>query len=398
MPIVYITVFLDLLGFGLILPLLPYYAQSFGATGLTLGAMTTAYSAAQFIGAPIMGALSDRYGRRPILLLTLLGSAVSLTCAGLATNLIQLTLARLVAGLCGGSIAAAQAFIADVTTAETRAKHMGILGACIGLGFVLGPAMGAALAPYGFSTAAYAAAALAGLNFIWGLFKLPETRSEASGIGRSSFSLGVITDALKAPLIRPILGATFLTTVGFVAMETTYPLLGARFYGVDARDLGKIFTFIGVIMVIIQGGLLGRWVKRYGEFSTAVTGMIVNAVALAALPFAPSLNISIGLLGFLALGQALSSPTLSTILSRSASQETQGSTLGLGQSLSAFARAIGPLIAGFLFDFRIAVPYVVGGSLTLLGAWWLFSIRSAAPFVKMSPPPTNDTQIRAVPR
>lgn len=394
MPIVYITVFLDLLGFGLILPLLPYYAQSFGATGLTLGTMTTAYSAAQFIGAPIMGALSDRYGRRPILLLTLLGSAASMTCAGLSTSLTQLTLARLVAGLCGGSIAAAQAFIADVTTADTRAKHMGILGACIGLGFVLGPALGAALAPYGFSMAAYAAAGLAGLNFIWGLFKLPETRTVATGLGRSSFSFSVISSALKAPVIRPILGATFLTTVGFVAMETTYPLLGSRFYAVDARDLGKIFTFIGVIMVIIQGGLLGRWVKRFGEFSTAVTGMIINAVALVALPFAPSLNISIGLLGFLALGQALSSPTLSTILSRSASQETQGSTLGLGQSLSACARAIGPLIAGLLFDLRIPVPYIVGGSLTFLGAWWLYSTKSAASSITMGTP-TSDTRARA---
>lgn len=381
MPIVYLTVFLDLLGFGLILPLLPYYAQTFGATGLTLGALTTAYSAAQFLGAPIMGALSDRYGRRPILLLTLLGSAVSLTCAGLASSLLQLTLARLVAGLCGGSIAAAQAFIADVTTPETRAKYMGLLGACIGLGFVLGPAMGAALAPYGFSTAAYAAAALAGLNFIWGLFKLPETRSTTQGERQSAFSLGVLRDALKAPVIRPILGATFLTTVGFVAMETTYPLLGAQFYGVDARDLGKIFTFIGVIMVIIQGGVLGRWVKRYGEFSTAITGMVINAVALAALPFVSSLNASVALLGGLALGQALSSPTLSTILSRSASKEAQGSTLGLGQSLSAFARAIGPLIAGFLFDVRVSIPYIVGGTMTLLGAWWLFSIRSAGSFV-----------------
>jgi DHA1 family tetracycline resistance protein-like MFS transporter len=384
MPIVYLTVFLDLLGFGLILPLLPYYAQTFGATGLTLGVMTTAYSAAQFLGAPIMGALSDRYGRRPILLMTLLGSAVSLTCAGLATNLLQLTLARLVAGLCGGSIAAAQAFIADVTTPETRAKHMGILGACIGLGFVLGPAMGAALAPYGFSTAAYAAAGLAGLNFLWGLFKLPETRLVGKNAASSAFSLAVLLHALRAPMIRPILGATFLTTVGFVAMETTYPLLGSRFYGVDARDLGKIFTFIGVIMVLIQGGLLGRWVKRFGEFSTAITGMVVNAVALAALPFASSLSVSIALLGCLALGQALSSPTLSTILSRSASQENQGSTLGLGQSLAAFARAIGPLIAGILFDLRVSMPYVLGGFLTMLGAWWIFSIRAGEPLSRLA--------------
>ena len=362
------TVFLDLLGFGLILPLLPYYAQTYGATGLTLGALTTAYSAAQFIGAPIIGALSDRYGRRPVLLLTLVGSAISMTAAGLSTSLLQLTLARLVAGLCGGSIAAAQAFIADVTTPETRAKGMGMLGACIGLGFVLGPALGAALAPFGFSAAAFAAAGLAALNFIWGLFKLPESLHNRTSERRSSFSLNALFKALHQKNIRPILGATFLTTIGFVAMETTYPLLGAKTFGINARDLGKIFTFIGVIMVIVQGGLLGRLVKRFGEDSIALIGMVIIALALAALAFAPTLEWSIALLGALALGQALSSPTLSTILSRSTSRDAQGSTLGLGQSLAAAARAIGPLAAGFLFDYHISWPYIAGGLMTLAAA------------------------------
>lgn len=379
MPIVYLAVFIDLLGFGLILPLLPYYAETFGATGLTLGALTTAYSAAQFLGAPIMGALSDRFGRRPVLLLTLLGSAISLACAGLSTSLLQLTLARLVAGLCGGSIAAAQAFIADVTTPDNRAKYMGLLGACIGLGFVLGPALGAALAPYGFSAAAFAAAGLAAVNFIWGLFKLPESHFDRTTKKTSSFSLKVLTAALRQTGIRPILGATFLTTIGFVAMETTYPLLGGRAYGIDARDLGKIFTFIGVIMVIVQGGLLGRLVTRFGEFPIALVGMGVIALSLAALPFAATLPFSIALLGCLALGQALSSPTLSTILSRSTSKEAQGSTLGLGQSLAAAARAIGPLAAGMLFDYRTALPYLAGGILTVCGASWLYASQRKAP-------------------
>lgn len=362
--IVYLTVFLDLLGFGIILPLLPYYAVAFGANGIWLGALMTAYSAAQFIGAPIIGRLSDRYGRRPVLLLTLAGSAISLAIAGSAQSLGVLIAARVLAGVFGGSIAAAQAFIADVTTREQRSKYMGILGAAIGLGFVFGPALGAALARYGFGTAAYVAAGLAAINFFWALVRLPETRPVGDkNAPRPRLSVATLLAALKRPEFRPILGATFFVTLGFVAMETTYALLAAKLYGLDSQGLGAVFTFIGVIIVIVQGGMIGRLAPRYGEQKIATVGAMLLGVALAILPFASTLAASVAVLGLLAAGQGLASPTLTALLSKRAEADEQGGTLGLGQSLSAAARGIGPVMAGALYDRSLFAPFLVAAGL-----------------------------------
>ncbi len=366
LAVVYLTVFIDLLGFGIILPLLPFYAQQFGATGIWVGVLMTAYSAAQFLGAPIIGRLSDRYGRRPLLLVTLAGSAVSMTIAGSAGSLVVLLAARLCAGLFGGSIAAAQAYIADVTTSEERSKYMGILGATIGLGFVFGPALGGTLSRYGFGTAAYVAAGLAAVNFVWALVKLPESRA---GTGpRGHFSLRVIASGFAAPSVRPILLATFGVTFAFVAMETTYALLSAARFGLDSRQLGYVFTFLGVVVVIVQGGLVGRLARRLGEGRLARLGCLVMAVGLVALPFAPTLIISVALLGVLAAGQGFASPSLATLLSRSAGSDEQGALLGLGQSLAALARAVGPLLAGLLYDVAQPAPYLAAGCSCVLAA------------------------------
>lgn len=367
--IVYLTVFIDLLGFGIILPLLPYYAVEFGATGIWLGVLMTAYSAAQFVGAPIIGRLSDRYGRRPVLLLTLAGSAISLTIAGWAPSLAVLLGARVLAGIFGGSIAAAQAFIADVTTREQRSKYMGLLGAAIGLGFVFGPALGAALARFGFGTAAHVAAGLAAANFLWALFKLPETRNFTDKTqAKPHLSLGTLFTALGRPEIRPILGATFFVTLGFVAMETTYALLAAKLYGLDPQGLGGVFTFLGLVIVFVQGGLIGRLVPKYGESKIAVIGAILLGAALAGLPFATTLTASVAVLGLLAFGQGLASPTLTTLLSKSATSDEQGGTLGLGQSLGAAARAVGPLLAGALYDRSMTLPFLVAAGLCVVAA------------------------------
>lgn len=370
LPIVYLTVFLDLLGFGLILPLLPFYAVEFGATGVWLGILMTAYSAAQFVGAPIIGRLSDRFGRRPVILLTLLGSVVSLSLAGAATSLTMLLTARLLAGFFGGSIAAAQAYVADVTSREERSKYMGLLGAAIGLGFVFGPATGAALAQFGFATAAYAAAGLAAVNLVWAFFKLPESRV-AGGAADSAvggFSIAILLQGLTRPRTRIVLGATFLTMLGFVAMETTYALLGAELYRLDARGLGLVFTLVGVVMVLVQGGMVGRLVPKLGEVIVARAGILIVAVALALLPFAPTLTLSMVALSVLAAGQGFVSPTLATLLSKSAGRDDQGSTLGLGQSLGAAARAVGPLGAGWLYDRHQAAPYFAAAALATLAS------------------------------
>ncbi len=371
--VIYLTVFIDLLGFGIILPALPFYAQRFGASGIWVGIIFAAYSSGQFISAPLLGRLSDRVGRRPVILASLLGSALSLTLAGLASGLPLLFGARLLAGLFGGSIAPAQAYIADCTKPAERAKYMGFLGAAIGLGFTLGPAIGAGLSGFGFSTAAFVAAGLAASNLLFSIFALPESWSpehrQAKRAGRSQSS---IRGALSDTTARRILLTNFVVTFAFVGLEATFALLGKERYGLDARGLGLIFTYLGLVIILVQGGLIGRLNRRFGEQALAVAGAILLGLMMIATPLAPNLVVGVVVLGFLALGQGLLGPTLSSLLSQSRGATQQGTILGLGQSLASGARAIGPVAAGWLFDRDIALPYFVG-ALLLLGAVWLLS-------------------------
>jgi len=370
LPVVYFTVFIDLVGFGIILPQLPYYAEAFGATGVWVGALLTAYSAAQFLGASLLGRLSDRIGRRPVLLASLAGSAASLVLSGLATSLVTLVLARALAGLFGGSIAAAQAYVADSTTPKERARYMGFLGASIGLGFVLGPALGAGLARYGFGTAAFVAAGLAAANLVFGLFNLPETNGpDRRDIAPSRPDLSHLLAALRHPSMGRLLGATFFATLAFVAMEATFALLGEHRFGLDPSRLGFVFTYVGVVIVVVQGGLVGPLAARFGERTLAVAGALLMAIGLGVLPLAPGLPGALAALGLLAAGQGLTSPILSTLLSRAADEDEQGGTLGLGQSLAAAARAVGPLGAGWLFDRAMVAPYAVAAVAMLLAAF-----------------------------
>ena len=369
LPVVYLTVFLDLVGFGIILPLLPFYAEAFGATGIWVGAILTAYSAAQLAGASLLGRLSDRVGRRPVLLMSLAGSAASLLLCGLARSLWLLLAARALAGLFGGSIAAAQAYIADVTTPGERARYMGLLGASIGLGFVFGPALGSALARFGFGAAAFAAAALAAANLLFALFRLPETRpAEVRQHGHSRVDWSNFLDALHHPAIGRLLAATFLSTLAFVAMEATFALLGEVRFGLDAGRLGFVFAYVGVVMVIVQGGLVGRLAPRFGERALATAGALVMGASLAALPLVPSLGAAYVVLAGLAVGQGLTTPMLATLLSRATDADEQGGTLGLGQSLAAAARAVGPIGAGWLYDRAVAAPYAASAAVMVLAA------------------------------
>jgi DHA1 family tetracycline resistance protein-like MFS transporter len=375
---VYLTVFLDLLGFGIILPLLPFYAERFGATGVWVGALLTAYSAAQFVGAPVLGRLSDRVGRRPVLLLSLAGSAVSLAATGLARGLGVLLLARACAGLFGGSIATAQAYIADVTAPRERARYMGLLGAAIGLGFVFGPALGSLLAPRGFGSAAFAAAGLAAGNWLLAFFRLPESRRPGAGNApRTRLSAEALRRAAERPSVARLLAATFLTVLAFVSMEATFALLGERRFGLGERNLGLVFTYVGVVIVVVQGGLIGRLARRFGERTVAVAGSVVMALALAALPHAPALGPALLVLGGLALGQGLVNPCQATLLSREGGEDERGGLLGLGQSLGAAARGVGPLLAGWLFDRSAWLPYAAAAVSMLASTVLLLGLAEA---------------------
>jgi len=360
--IIYFTVFLDLLGFGIILPFLPYYALKLGASGIDLGIILTSYSLAQLGGAAILGRLSDRFGRRPILLGSLAGSATAMVVSGVAQSLLVLSLARALAGLFGGSISTAQAYIADVTSPAERPRYMGMLGAAIGSGFVVGPALGVALngLGLGFAGAAFTAAGLMFTNLLLALWRLPESRQDRAEVFVTPLAWlrGLGRPGLWQPLV-----ATFSTTFAFVVMETIFAYLGKERFAMEEHSFGLVLVFVGVVMIIVQGGLVGRLSERFGVRRLAIAGGLGMGLSLASVPFTPSLGWAVAALGVLAAAQGLSTPSLATLISRRSREHEQGSVLGAGQSLAAAARAVAPLVAGAAYDAHMAAPFLLGGAL-----------------------------------
>ena len=377
---VYLTVFIDLLGFSIILPLLPYYAEHYGATGVWVGALIAAYALMQFLSAPVLGRLSDRVGRRPVLLVSLAGSCAALVLTGLAHSLWLLLLARIVDGASGGSIATAQAYVADSTAPEQRAHYMGLLGAAVGLGFTLGPGIGGALNVFGFSAAAFGAAALSGANFLFALAKLPETRRANAPTHTGALpSLAEIAGAFRRPAVGRVLWAGFLAMFAFTGMEATFALFGQRRFGLTGGGFAALFTYIGVIGVIVQGWLVRRLATRHGERKLAAAGAALLGLTLAGTALVFTFAAAIVVVTLLAVGQGLLSPLLPALLSLGAGGDEQGHILGLGQSLQSLARAAGPIAAGVLYDLSPPLPYLLGGLLTLVAAALLVSLlRQAA--------------------
>lgn len=380
LPIVYVTVFIDLLGFSIILPFLHYYTQTLRGDALWVGVVLASYSGAQFIGSPLLGRLSDRFGRRPVLLVSLIGASVAMLATGLVGELGTLIAARFLAGLFAGSISTAHAYVADVTRPEERARYMGLLGACIGLGFVLGPALGAVLSHlgYGFSVAAFTASGLAGANFVFALFALRESRPADRRVARTRrFDPAAVRVAVRHPNLVRLLAATFLGTLAFVTLETTYPLFAKRHFGTVARDMGYLFTFLGLIMVLVQGGLVGRIARRFGERAMGLAGALLLGAGMLALPAPASYALAHVPLAVVAVGRGLLGPAVPSLLSRGTDESEQGSVLGLNQSLAALARGVGPLLAGWFYDLDDLLPYLVAAGAMLLAAWVLHGV--AAP-------------------
>jgi len=361
--IVFVTVFIDLLGFGIIIPLLPFYAETFGATAFTVGMLATSFSLMQFVFAPIWGRLSDRVGRRPIILLGLLGSCLSYLAFGMANTLTALFAARIFAGIAGANIPTAQAVVADLTTPENRAKGMGIIGAAFGLGFIFGPAIGGFLSRYGYSMPAFFASGLSLLNFAAAWFLLPETlKPEHRAIER----VGRI-DALRAALARPhlplLLVISFLIVAAFSAFEATFALFAERAYGFGASTIGYVFAFVGIILVIVQGALVGRVVKRVGEHHIMPASLAIVAIGLLMIPATRSVAALLAANGIMAVGMGFNNPSLMSLVSRYSAAEDQGGVMGLMQSLSSLARIVGPLWGGFAFDhLGIGMPYITSAA------------------------------------
>ncbi|MEU5261127.1 MFS transporter [Amycolatopsis sp. NPDC021455] len=376
--------FVDLLSFTLVLPSLPFQVGVLGGGGIWLGVLLTSYSVTQAAAAPVLGGLADRHGRRRLLLLSLAGSAVSLAVLGAAGSLWVLLLARVVAGICGGSIGVAQAFAADLSGPERRTKAMGLVGAAIGLAFTVGPALGALATPLGFDVTAYIAAALAAGNLVLAWRTLPAGRP-APATGTKTSERGVI-----APW--PLLVAGFATMAAFVGMETTLAFLAAGRFGAGPAFVGVLLCLAGAALFLVQGLLVARASRRWGEARVALAGAVAMAVGLGVLPFAP-LPFFVVAVVVLSAGNGLVTATVASMLAGAGPPEQRGARMGQGQSAAAAARALGPLGSGALFDVGAWLPYAVGAVLSA-GVAMVVNLRGNASGLRAETPDRADSEPR----
>jgi predicted MFS family arabinose efflux permease len=365
----------------MVIPVMSLYAKKLGASEAETGWLSTGYSAMQFIFAPIWGRLSDRVGRRPVLLVSIAMTAVAFLIYGLAGSFAILLASRLFAGIATANIGIAQAYVADVTPPEGRARGMGIIGAAFGLGFVLGPAVSGFLAHTSLALPGFVAAALAAANGVAAFFILPEPLHRMVGPDRGR--IAALRDELAKPGIRRLLICFFLVIGAFSAMESTYAFLMEDVYRLSDAAVPWVFTYIGVLVTIVQGGLVGPLTKRFGEKTLLVAGMALQGVALVSLPFAGGLPGLLLATAPLAVGSGLTSPALSALVSRASREDDQGGTLGIGQSAAALGRILGPISGTLAFNVRPAYPYVGGavvmGIAALLGSTVGAQTRAAQP-------------------
>jgi DHA1 family tetracycline resistance protein-like MFS transporter len=357
------TVFIDLVGFGIVIPVLPFYAEGtkFNATPRTVGLLFASYSIMQLIFSPILGGLSDKYGRRPVLLISIIGTGIGFLVLGFAQTLSMLFAGRILDGITGGNISTAQAYVADVTTKENRAMGMGLIGAAFGVGFIFGPAIGGILSHWGIQVPFLFAAGLCFANSLLLYFKLPETvtaQHPAQNRAARGRGLTQLFESLKQPRLGFVLTIYFLFVVSFSIMTTSFSLYTMFRFGYDARHTGYLFAYVGIIAVIIQGGLIGRLVKRFGELPLVIVGAFCFAISLFAVPFVGPAAGGLGALlvggGVFSMGNSLATPALTSLASKSAEAEEQGTIMGVTQSVASLARAIGPFLAAILIASPIA--------------------------------------------
>jgi MFS transporter, DHA1 family, tetracycline resistance protein len=356
--VIFVTVFIDLVGFGIVIPVLPYYVErtEFDATPRTVGILFASYSVMQLIFSPILGRLSDRYGRRPILFFSLLGTSLGFFILGFATTLWMLFLGRIIDGITGGNISTAQAYIADVTTPENRAKGIGLIGAAFGLGFIFGPAIGGILSQWGIGVPFFFAGALALANAVLLYFTLPETvtpdhlvRASAAAAGGGRWSQ--LVSAIRQPHLAYVLVIYFLFVVAFSIMTTSFALFTMFRFGFDPVHNGYFFMYVGIIGAVIQGGLIGRLVKMFGEMPLVLAGALLFTLSLSAIPLTgqgTGLAVLLAIGGAFAIGNSLATPSLQALASRSVGGGEQGGLFGVTQSVASLARVIGPMLAAFL--------------------------------------------------
>lgn len=361
--VIFLTIFVNLVGFGIIIPLLPFYAESYGASAFMVGMLGTSYSLMQFVFSPVWGRLSDRIGRRPIILIGLAGSCASYLVLALAGSLTLIFIARVVGGIAGANIPTAQAYIADVTTPENRARGMGLVGAAFGLGFIFGPALGGILSHLGPSAPMWCASALCGANLVAAWFLLPESR-HAGEIRATLGRMEALRRATRDRRLILLLALYFLVTAAFSGFEATFALFSERRFGFTVSTIGYLFAFIGGTLALVQGVLVGRVVKRFGEARLIPVAISIIGLGIGLVPFAWSVPALLAAVGTLAVGMGFNGPALSSMVSRLTHADDQGGMLGLASSLASLGRVVGPAWGGFLFDtMGMSTPYLSAAAL-----------------------------------
>lgn len=369
---IFAIVFVDLLGFSLILPLLPYYAETYDATPIVIGLLVASYAAAQLIGAPILGRLSDRFGRRPVLLLSVTGTVVGFLLLGFApligqmlatliapqaANLLIISvffLSRIIDGLTGGNITVAQAYISDVTDEQNRAKGLGLIGAAFGLGFIVGPAVGGALSQWGYNIPAFVAASISFLNLLAIFFFLPESltperRAALAQNQRPPFTLKALVQALNRPKVGPLLNVRFFYGLAFATFQSIFALY-AQSIGLSSQTTGYLLAYVGLLSVIVQGGLIGLLTRRFSENWLIITGLWMMTFALLGWAFTSQLWLLLVVLIPLALSGGVLNTVIQSSLSKSVSFVEVGGILGIAASVEAVTRVIAPSVGGILLQ------------------------------------------------
>ncbi len=391
---IFIVVFVDLLGFGLILPLLPYYAETYGASATLVGFLVASYAAASLFGAPLLGRLSDKLGRRPVLLVSVVGTMLGFLLLGFADPvgrgiatlfslpsaniaiLAVLFISRILDGLTGGNISVAQAYISDVTDAKSRAKGLGLIGAAFGLGFIIGPAVGGFLSTWGYATPAFVAAGLAFLNVISIYFWLPESLTKARQEGakaskKPGLTLDALLQALKRPIVGPLLTVRFFFGLAFATFQTIFALYAQYKLDLTPQVVGYILAYVGVLSVLVQGVGIGLLIKKYTENQLIITGLWLMTLGLLGWAFTPNLGVLLIVMLPLALAGGVLNTVINSSISKAVASDEIGGMLGISASLESVTRVIAPTIGGFLLQQLGAWAPGVFSALIMSYALWL---------------------------
>ncbi len=368
--VIIMTIFIDITGFGIVIPLLPFYAQTFQAGSAALGILVASFAMMQFVFAPLLGRVSDVTGRKPVLMISILISSISFMLFAFANSFFLLLLSRIVAGM-ATETAVAQAYIADITAEDERAKGIGRLGAAFGVGFIVGPAIGGVLSLQGYQAPGIAAVFLTLVNFLFVFLFLPESATrrkrpneppEAQIKGKLSRFLSVFTK----PLVGPTFLISFIITFAFATIPVIAPLLGAFFFGFGAVEMSYVFIYIGVVQIVLQGFLVGKLAKRLGEEKMIVLGPLLMTSGMLVMPLFPSVLLFVGSITLLSIGIGMMDTAIPSFISKRTAKREQGSMLGVSQSVSSIARVPGPLIGGFVFELAgVVAPFLLSSALLI---------------------------------